>query len=162
MKLFAGFILSLVLVGFVSAQSRVPQELVGKWYSGSASLLQDVNKTTGVSTSAYGSSIGYELKSDGTFQFVGLIKSTMYSCTTSLFNHKKGTYKVKGTTITFTLSKDYWRNDYSCAPRSNKEQNKSLKDEVYEYSIKTDEYGKDYLSLVGADGKEVKYPKSKD
>lgn len=164
MKLFAGFILSMILTGCMSAQTHtaVPQELVGKWFSGSVSLLQDVDKVTGVIRTASGSSIGYEINSDGTFQYIGLIKSTMYNCTTSLFNHKKGKFKIQGSKITFTPSKDYWRTDYSCSPNSNKEQNKALKDETYTYAIKTDDRGVEHLALTGEDGKEITYPRRKE
>lgn len=163
-KLFSAIILSLLIVCSVSAQtSRIPAELVGKWFSGSASILNEQNMTTGAISSRYGSSIGYTIESDGTFRYAGLIKSTMYGCTTTLWNDRRGKLSVSGDVITFTPTKDYWFNSNSCAPSSNKEQNKPLKATTYNYEIGEKE-GKAYLCMRETGKTETKdivcYPKT--
>jgi hypothetical protein len=138
MKLFAGFLMSLLMVASVSAQTRssnVPANLVGKWFEGSASILQERNTITGATASRYGSSIGYEINSDGTFSYAGLIKSTMYGCTTTLWNDRRGTISIEGDQITFTPNKDYWLNTNSCYPSANKEKNKALEAKTYNFEV---------------------------
>ena len=137
MKYFLGLILTLLTVGSVTAQTRssVPENLVGKWFEGSASILQEKNMTTGSVASRYGSSLGYEIKADGTFQYAGLIKSTMYGCTTTLWNDRRGKISIEGDVITFTPVKDYWLNTNSCYPSANKEQNKALEAKSYNFEV---------------------------
>jgi hypothetical protein len=71
MKYITAIILTFLIVGSTAAQTRssVPENLVGKWFEGSASILQEKNTMTGAVASRYGSSIGYEINSDGTFQY---------------------------------------------------------------------------------------------
>ena len=136
MKLFTAIIFSLLMINAAAAQtSRVPAELVGKWFEGSTSILQEQNMTTGAVASRYGSSIGYTIEADGTFRYAALMKSTMYGCTTSLWNDRRGKLSVSGDIITFTMIKDYWFNSNSCYPSSNKEQNKPLETKKFNYEV---------------------------
>ena len=90
---------------------------------------------TGAVTSKYGSSIGYTIEADGTFRYAALIKSTMYGCTTSIWNDRRGEISVSGDTITFTPNKDYWFNSNSCYPSSNKEKNKPLEEKTFNFEV---------------------------
>ena len=147
MKLFIAFILGLLMIGSVSGQSRqIPSELIGKWFEGSTSILGEQNMATGAVASKYGSSIGYTIEADGTFRYAALIKSTMYGCTTSLWNDRRGSISVAGDTLTFTPSKDYWFNSNSCYQSSNKEQNKPLQAKTYNYEVGEKE-GKTWLCM---------------
>jgi len=166
MKLFTALFIGL-LVGFSTfAQNKsVPSNLVGKWFEGSTSILNEQNMTTGAISSRYGSSIGYTIEADGTFRYAGLIKSTMYGCTTTLWNDRRGKLSVEGDVITFTTTKDYWFNSNSCYPSSNKEENKPLKATKYNYEIGEKE-GRQYLCMreVGKTKVEdiVCYPRTED
>ena len=133
MKLFAGFILTLAFVCSAAAQGS--SALVGKWFEGSASILAEQNQITGAITSRYGSTIGYTFESDGTFRYAGLIKSTMYNCTTTLWNDRRGSYSVSGDVITFRHTKDYWLNTNSCSKSSTKETNKPLVTTKFNFEI---------------------------
>lgn len=165
MKLFAGFILALLMVASVTAQTRVPAELIGRWFNGSASILKEQNMTTGALTSKYGSSIGYEIKADGTFQYAGLMKSTMYGCTTTLWNDRRGRITVEGDRITFTPNKDYWMSTNSCYPSANKEKNKELEAKTYNFEV-GEKNGKTWLCMREVGKTEVKdilcYPRTDD
>jgi hypothetical protein len=166
MKLLTAFIFGLLMIGSLQAQeTRVPAELVGKWFEGSTSILGEQNMATGAVASKYGSSIGYTIESDGTFRYAALIKSTMYGCTTSLWNDRRGTFSVEGDVITFTPTKDYWFNSNSCYPSSNKEQNKPLVAKKFNYEV-GDKDGKTWLLLreVGKTRPEdiLMFPRSKD
>jgi hypothetical protein len=144
MKILMGLILTLMFGTLVNAQ--VPENLVGKWFEGSTSILSEKNMTDGTIASKYGSSIGYTIEADGTFRYAALMKSTMYGCTTSLWNDRRGKISVAGDVITFTPNKDYWFNSNSCYPSSNKEQNKPLKTVQYNYEVGQKE-GKTWLCM---------------
>lgn len=169
MKLFAQLFLSLVLITTVSNAfgkgGEVPDNLIGNWFEGSTSILQEQNMTTGAVASRYGSSIGYVINEDGSFRYAALIKSTMYGCTTSLWNDRRGKISVEGDIITFTPNKDYWLNLNSCYPSSNKEQNKALQEKSYNYEVGVKE-GKEWLCMreVGKTKLEdiLCFPRTKD
>lgn len=166
MKLFTAFIFGLLIVCSISAQtSRIPAELVGKWFEGSTSILSEQNMTTGSVSSRYGSSIGYTIESDGTFRYAGLIKSTIYNCTTTLWNDRRGKISVSGDVITLTTSKDYWFNSNSCSSSAPKEENKPLKAKSYNYAI-AEKNNKPWLCMreVEKDKPEdvICYPRTED
>jgi hypothetical protein len=167
MKYITAIVLTFLIVGSTAAQTRssVPENLVGKWFEGSASILQEKNTMTGAVASRYGSSIGYEINSDGTFQYAALMKSTMYSCTTTLWNDRRGKISIAGDVITFTPVKDYWLNTYSCSPSSNKEKNKELEAKSYNFEVGTKE-GREWLCMREVGKTDVKdilcYPRTKD
>jgi hypothetical protein len=148
-----------------AAQGTDPSALVGKWFEGSASILAEQNQITGAITSRYGSTIGYTFEADGTFRYAGLIKSTMYSCTTTLWNDRRGRYTVSGDIITFKHTKDYWLNTNSCSSSSTKETNKPLVTTKYNFEIGARE-GRTYLCMREAGKTEQKdivcYPHTND
>ena len=167
MKYVTAIILTFLIVGLLATQTRsqVPSNLVGRWFNGSTSILQEQNMSTGAISSKYGSSIGYEINADGTFQYAGLIKSTMYGCTTTLWNDRRGRISIEGDVITFRPNKDYWLNTYSCYPSSNKEKNKELQNQAFNFEVGT-KNGKEWLCLREVGKTEVKditcYPRAND
>jgi hypothetical protein len=126
--------------------------IVGTWTNGTVSSISEQNLSTGVISSRGGSTFKYVFNANGTFEFIGLMNSTMYSCTTSLFNDKRGKYEINGSNITFIPNKNFWRKQNSCAPNSNSEQNYKLERESFELRTKTDEYGKSLICLADAKG----------
>jgi hypothetical protein len=168
MKYVSGIILTLLMVSSIFAQTRtaeVPANLVGNWFEGSTSILQEKNMITGAIASSYGSSIGYVINADGTFRYAGLMKSTLYGCTTTLWNDRRGTISVEGDVITFTPTKDYWLNTNSCYPSSNKEQNKALQAKSFNFEVGTID-GKEWLLMreVGKTKPEdiLRFPRGKN
>ena len=141
-----------VAAAAVSAQDVSRSGLVGIWRTGGLSTTDDVNTVTGSRTASNGNTLKYEFRADGRFAFVGYMQSTMYGCTTALFNDKQGRYTLNGSQLTLTLAKNFWRNTYSCSPNSNKERHYTLDTEVFAVSTKTDGYGKLFLCLANAKG----------
>ena len=131
--------------------------VVGTWTNGNVSTLSEKNLTTGAISSRGGSTFKYVFNADGSFSFVGLINSTMYGCTTSLFNDKRGRYEISGSKITLVPSKNFWRNMYSCSPASNKERDYVLERETYSFRTKTEEYGATLICLAKAGSDEACY-----
>lgn len=129
----------------------IPHELIGTWDNGSVSMLQRKDTITGATTPGRSSYFSYSFAADGTFQFTGLMQTTNYSCTTTLFNDKAGRVRFTSNTVTFTPTKNYWKNT-SCVASQNSEKNHTLAEETYQWRTKTDEYGKRLICLSNDKG----------
>ena len=154
MKFIPTFFLAMfLLIGANQAfAQRMPGELVGKWQNGGVSMLQERSTVTGQTTPSNGSIFTYKFYADGRFEFIGYMKSTMYGCTTDLFNDKRGKVEIDGDQITLVPTKNYWKNTYSCSPASNKERNYILEKETYTWRTKEDDYGKTLVCLANTKG----------
>lgn len=158
--------LAIFLIGVVAAiaLSQEPlktSDLAGTWRTGGQSMMADKNLTTGATTPSNGNTFKFVFTRDGRFAFVGYLQSTMYGCTTDLFNDKQGSYEFDGEQLTLVPTKNFWRNTYSCSPKSNKERNYTLEKETLAVRTKTDEYGAFYLCLTGKTG-ETCYRREKE
>jgi len=148
----------LILGGAVmAAYSQGPSSLkssdiAGVWQTGGMSMMADRNTVTGQSTPSNGSTFKYEFRPDGRFAHTGYLQSTLYGCTTALFNDKQGKFEISGTQLTLIPSKNFWRSTNSCSAGSTKERNYTLERETYEVSSKTDEYGKSFVCLANEKG----------
>ena len=125
--------------------------IAGTWTNGTTSMNYEQYQN-GTTAFRNGSTYKYVFYPDGRFEFIGLMASTMYGCTTTLFNDKRGKYQISGSQITLVPSKNFWRNQYSCAPSSNKERDYTLERETYEFRTKQDEYGKTLICLNSGKG----------
>ena len=114
------------------------------------SMIGDKNRITGSVTPSNGATFKYVFHANGAFEFTVFMQSTMYGCTTSLFQDKRSKYRVSGNEITLSLSKNFWRNHYRRLPASNKEREYYLDAEKYTFRMKTDEYGKSHVCLADA------------
>ena len=110
-------------------------------------MINEVNTTTGQTKNNRGKTFSYTFAADGTYSFVGYMESTMFGCTTSLFNEIHGRYLVDGTTIFLNPSRDFWKNMYSCFPNSNRSESKTPTKKSLEFCFKTDQYGKEFICL---------------
>lgn len=131
---------------------NAPSWLVGTWGTGGMSMMADRNTVTGATTPSNGSTFKYVFTSDGRFEFVGLMQSTMFGCTTTLFNDKKGRFETDGQTLTLIPDRNFWRQQYGCASNSNKERENTLERETFRLRTKTDEYGKQFVCLANEKG----------
>lgn len=125
--------------------------LVGTWTNGAVGMLGEKYQN-GTVAARRGTTFKYVFNANGTFEFTGYAESTMFGCTTSLFQDKRGRYSINGSQITLTLTKNFWRKQNACAPASNSEQNYKLDPETYTYRTKQDEYGKTLVCLANANG----------
>lgn len=129
--------------------------VVGTWGDGYDSILlrlRPENNPGAPSTGGRSHMFNYNFHPDGTFEFAGLMQMTSYSCTTTYFNDKRGRYTIDGDRVTLTLTKNFWRQQYTCSPSSNKEINYKLDPEVYTFRVKRNDRGHEELCFDSGSG----------
>ncbi|HMO79795.1 MAG TPA: hypothetical protein PKD24_03305 [Pyrinomonadaceae bacterium] len=150
--------LSILLAGAVFAQS---DPVVGEWKNGSVGSVQYKDRVTGSTTPGRGSVFTYRFLSNGNYEFTGYMQSTMYNCTTTLFNQITGRYTVVGSEIQLSPSRDLWKSTNSCAKGGNRQQTKVPVKKSLDFEIRTDEYGAELLCL-SENGSETCFRKAVD
>jgi len=153
------FVFGIIVSQVVAASAQ--RSVVGDWKTGGLGTIDEVNTVTGQTKNRRGNTFSYKFAADGTYSFTGYMESTMFGCTTSLFNEINGRYMVDGTTIFLNPARDLWRNMYSCFPNSNKSQTKTPTKKSLEFGFKTDQYGKEFICLSDA-GVETCYRREKE
>jgi hypothetical protein len=160
-KTLPGLVLVFAIVVSQGVTASAQRSVVGYWKTGGVGTINEVNTVTGQTQNRRGKTFSYKFAADGTYTFVGYMESTMFGCTTSLFNEINGRYLVDGTSIFLNPSRDLWRNMYSCFPNSNRSETKTPTKKSLEFSFKTDQYGKDFICLNDA-GVETCYRREKE
>ncbi len=148
-KLMLGFVLVLGIVS-QGVTASAQRSVVGNWKTGGVGTINEVNTVTGQTKNRRGNTFSYKFAADGTYTFVGYMESTMFGCTTGLYNEISGRYLVDGTTIFLNPSRDLWKNMYSCFPNRNSSVLKAPTKKSVEFGFKTDEYGKNFICLNDA------------
>lgn len=138
--------------------ANAPGELFGSWRTSQVSMLVYQNQVTGSTTPGSGTSMQYRFHPDGRFEYAGYLQSTMYNCTTMLFNPMEGAYRVEGARLVLTPRSNVWRMTNNCAKSQNKESAGKMEPVAYDISFKQDG-GRLFLCLAGADGKGACYQK---
>ena len=128
--------------------------ILGTWGDGYSSILIQRTPEVGPVSKTPGRSqmFQYKFHPNGTFEFIGLMQMTTYSCTTSYFNDKRGRYTIDGDRLTLTLTKNFWRQQNSCSSSGNKEINHKLDAEVYTFRVKRNDRGKEALCFDSGSG----------
>jgi hypothetical protein len=136
--------------------ARVPTEtpssvesLVGEWKNGSISMLYYENTITKSQTPGRGTTFSYKFYPDGRFEFVGYMQTTMYNCTTTLFNPMSGVYQVEGSQLILTPHKNEWQMRSPCYPSQNKDRQGKMDAVAYTWRIKQ-ENGRQQLCLASS------------
>ena len=141
----------LVAVQTYSAMAQA-SAVRGYWTNGSVGSIQYQNRVTGSTRPGRGSHFSYKFLANGTYTFVGYMDTTMYNCTTTLFNEITGEYTVDGSTIHLDPTRDFWKNTNTCAASGNKQQTKTPTKKSVEFVVKEDDYGKTLLCLNEGSG----------
>lgn len=121
--------------------------VLGRWTSGRISTIQYRDAYTGISKPPSGNHFAYEFRRDGTYTFTGLIQSTVYHCTSSMFAQETGRYRMSGSTLSLEPEKNPYKLVNNCAPSSNKEGPGKLTPKKYGFRIEGT-----MLVLTGDDG----------
>ncbi len=130
--------------------------LLGSWRSSEIGMISYQNTITGASRPGRGTTMQYKFLPGGRFEYNGYLETTMYNCTTTLFNPVAGTYRVEGDRLTITPKTSKWQQTNSCASSMNKTQPGKLDPETYTFRF-SDEQGGRRLCLTSSKGNEVCY-----
>ena len=130
--------------------------LVGSWRASELGMISYQNSVTGASRPGRGTTMQYKFLSGGRFEYNGYMETTMYNCTTTLFNPVAGTYRVAGDRLTLVPKTNKWQQRNNCAASMNKELPGKLDPETYALRF-TNEAGGRRLCLTSPKGNEVCY-----
>ncbi|HWS90320.1 MAG TPA: hypothetical protein VN282_25340 [Pyrinomonadaceae bacterium] len=131
-------------------------ELLGAWRSSEIGMISYQNTITGSSRPGRGTTMQYKFLPGGRFEYNGYLETTMYNCTTTLFNPVAGTYSVAGNRLTIMPKTSKWQQTNNCASSMNKTQPGKLDPETYTFRF-SDEQGGRRLCLTSSKGNEVCY-----
>jgi hypothetical protein len=139
----------------------LPQELLGEFYTGAASPVDYYNPSTGSWAQPSGNFSSYTFNADGTFEFGGLLQSTLYSCTSSFFSLRRGTVQLNGTQMTLNFLGGRVKYTSSCDPGKNYDRPASTGSDTYTWRVGpgSSDPSRAYLYLTNAAGQEDGYVK---
>lgn len=142
------------IAAFLPAADTPASAVLGRWTNGRISTIQYRDAYTGVSKPPTGTYFSYEFRKDGTYTFSGMMQSTMYNCTSTMFGEESGTYEFADSEPLVVLhpKKNPYRMTNNCAPNSNKESEGKLRERSYRFQVNA---SKDQLELSGSDGVQV-------
>lgn len=130
--------------------------LVGSWRSSELGMISYQNSVTGATRPGRGTTMQFRFLPGGRYEYNGYLETTMYNCTTTLFNPAAGTYRVEGDRLTLVPKTSKWQQRNNCASSMNKELPGKLDPETYAFRF-SNEGGRRRLCLTGAKGGEVCY-----
>lgn len=126
--------------------------IVGEWKNGSVGMIEYKDRVTDATKPGRGSVFTYKFLANGNYEFVGYMESTMYNCTTALFNQITGKFKLNGSTLELNPARDLWKSTNTCAASGNKQQTKTPVKKSLEVRVSEDQYGNELLCLSDGDG----------
>lgn len=131
-------------------------DLLGSWRSTEMGMISYQNTITGASRPGRGTTMQYRFLPGGRFEYNGYLETTMYNCTTTLFNPVTGTYRVEGGRLHLSPKTSKWQQRNNCAASMNKEQPGKLDPETYTIRFAQEQGGR-RLCLTSSKGNEVCY-----
>ena len=130
--------------------------LLGSWRSSEIGMISYQNSVTGAQRPGRGTTMQYKFLPGGRFEYNGYLETTMYNCTTTLFNPVAGTYSVEGNRLTIMPKTSKWQQTNNCASSMNKTQPGKLDPETYTFRFSNEQGGR-RLCLTSSKGNEVCY-----
>lgn len=121
-----------------AAARPAPAHLVGTWSSSRLSTINYRDRYTGRYAPPSGSIFTYKIAADGTFEFSGLLQSSLYSCTITIFRWQRGTLQADGDRLTLTSREGKSHYKDSCRASSEKEKRDVDPPATYRIRIETE------------------------
>jgi hypothetical protein len=137
-RFFTAFLIAAAALAAMDPREVGSQTLAGRWSSGGIAAIQYRDARTGAPAPTSGNRFAYEFKPDGTYSFTGLMQNTLYHCTTRVYSHETGTYRIDGTNIAFNPQANPYKMTNSCAPSSDRESPGKLVNRSYRFRIGSD------------------------
>ena len=130
--------------------------VLGAWRSSELGMISYQNSVTGASRPGRGTTMQYKFLPGGRFEYNGYMETTMYNCTTTLFNPVAGSYRVEGDRLTIVPRTSKWQQTNNCASSMNKTLPGKLDPETYTFRFSNEQGGR-RLCLTSSKGNEVCY-----
>jgi hypothetical protein len=130
--------------------------ILGSWRASELGMISYQNSVTGASRPGRGTTMQYRFLPGGRYEYNGYLETTMYNCTTTLFNPVAGSYRIEGGRLYLTPKTSKWQQRNNCAASMNKELPGKLDPEVYAVRF-AEEQGGRRLCLTSSKGNEVCY-----
>ena len=115
-----------------------PAHLVGTWSSSRLSTIDYRDRFTGTHAPPSGSLFTYKIAADGTFEFSGLVQSSLYSCTITIFRWQRGTLEADGQRLALTSREGKLHYKDSCRVGSEKEKRVVDAPAAYRIGVETE------------------------
>lgn len=146
--------LALLCACGVTPQTPVPDPLSGSWSNGSVSTVNFYDPGTGSWAPESGSGFSWELRPDGTYVAAGLLQSTLYSCTMTVFSYTEGTVAVEDQLVTFYPTYDRVKSKSNCNDEYNFDQEGAYEVRSFLWEVVQDDYGQTLIFYEPETGEE--------
>lgn len=138
-------------------RTPLPAELVGRWHTGSVSSINYYNPSTGQWAAPSGTGAAYVFDAEGYYEESGILQSSVYGCTTTLYFYKVGTVALETgadglTTLHLYPGHSRTKSEDNCNARFNFEKEGKLDDEVISIALGADAYGIETLQTTSQYG----------
>jgi uncharacterized protein (DUF2141 family) len=94
--------------------SQTSNALEGNWYQGSSSGVDYYNPSTGSWAAPSGSGFRFTFNPDGTYEYSGLIQSSLYNCTMTVFGYETGSYSLQNDILVLTQNVSKMKSQDTC------------------------------------------------
>ena len=156
----AGAVILAVKLGDDVADSAVaysgaptPERLVGTWSTSRVSTINYRNRVTGGFAPPSGHVFSYTIAPNGTYELSGLLQSSLYNCTISVFKWERGVLAVAGGRLMLTPREGKVTSKDTCRAGSEKEREVVDAPTTYSFRIELRD-GKDVLVMKKTSGED--------
>jgi hypothetical protein len=136
----------------VAVQAPAPQPpagpLVGNWYQGSVSTVDYYSPSTGTWAPPSGTGFRYEFRSDGSYTYSGMMQSSLYSCTMTLFSYQTGRWATQDQVLAVEPDLHKFKSTDTCNAQYNYEKDVELEPSYYLFELGRDTSGEPTLNLT--------------
>lgn len=109
-----------------AATNPTSNALMGAWYQGSSSGVDYYNPSTGSWAAPSGSGFRFTFNADGTYEYSGLMQSSLYNCTMTVFGYETGNYSLQNGILVLTQNVSKMKSQDTCTSDFNYEKDVPL------------------------------------
>ena len=131
-------------------------DLIGEWSKSHISNIDYVNPSTGSHADPSGERLNIRFFPDGHYKLGWLFQSSLYSCSSTVFGLKTGTFSLEGSTLNLKDTESVLTSKDTCHREWNYEKHPPLRQSTYQWRLGRTKYGV-VLNLRGPDGKDTVY-----
>ncbi|MEX2543065.1 MAG: hypothetical protein WD314_14760 [Trueperaceae bacterium] len=108
------FTLNAVPAAAAPTSSAIPAAITGGWFQGSSSPMHYYDPSNGAWAPPTGSGFRYTFAPDGSYEYSGILQSSTFGCTSTLFSYHRGSAAVNGQVLMLVPESEMFRSQDSC------------------------------------------------